>query len=507
MERLTETTAGKVAGRRVGDVDVFLGIPYAAPPVGALRLRPPAPVQPWPDVRDCTAYGPMPPQPTVAAIPIQLPEQDEDCLSVNVWTPSCDDGAGRPVMVWLYGGGFVGGGAAMPWTDGARLAGAGDVVVVTLNYRVGPLGFVHLAHLLGDDYADAGNLGLLDAVAALRWVRENAASFGGDPGNVTVFGESAGGVMAALLLVNEEARGLFHRVVVQSAGVQTVHTVEQACRTTGRLLAELDVGEGGARRILDAPVADLMAAQLRVLRASMEEERSSPLAPRYSVPFQPVTDGRALPLSVPQGLAAADPSITVMVGWNAHEANLSGPHLHGTDVTDEQLEGRAAEMLGGAEGGRAAVAVYRAGRPGASARELLFAMEADRRVRVPAQQILEAFPGGGYAYCFDLDGTGMATETGAAHTFEIPFVFETLDSPLARMFLGEPTAEGWALAGRMRAAWAAFAATGAPAVPGLPEWPAYDRERRTVVELSARPVVREAPFDAERAVWDDVGAC
>jgi para-nitrobenzyl esterase len=239
----------------------------------------------------------------------------------------------------------------------------------------------------------------------------------------------------------------------------------------------------------------------------MEEERSSPLTPRYSVPFQPVTDGRALPLSVPQGLAVADPSITVMVGWNAHEANLSGPHLHGTDVTDEQLERRAAEMLGGAEAGRAAVAVYRAGRPGASARELLFAMETDRRVRVPAVQILDAFPGRRFAYCFDLNGTGMATETGAAHTFEIPFVFETLDSPLARMFLGQPTDEGRLLAGRMQAAWAAFAATGAPAAPGLPDWPPYDAGRRAVLELGAQPAVREAPFEPERAVWAATNTC
>ncbi|MGH2586914.1 MAG: carboxylesterase/lipase family protein, partial [Dehalococcoidia bacterium] len=219
MAPVVRTPYGQVAGEQRDGVTVFRGIPYARAPLGELRFRAPQPPEPWSDVRDATRFGPIAmqnpsPMDTIFGA-VQRPAMSEDCLSLNVWTPGLDDGR-RPVMVWIHGGAFVGGSGSTPWYDGTAFASRGDVVVVTLNYRLGALGFLHLADLGGDAFAGSGNVGILDQVAALRWVRESIAAFGGDPENVTVFGQSAGARSIATMMSMPNPRGLFDKAILQS---------------------------------------------------------------------------------------------------------------------------------------------------------------------------------------------------------------------------------------------------------------------------------------------------
>jgi para-nitrobenzyl esterase len=504
MERLVETTAGKVRGRRLDAVDEFLGIPYAAPPVGPLRFRAPQPREPWPGTLDCTAFGPIPPQaaggPVDPVMSVGSRPQSEDCLSLNVWTPASDD-ARRPVMLWLYGGGFSAGCSGAPWMHGAALAARGDVVVVSCNYRLGALGFLHLEPFLGPEYAGSGAAGLLDAVAALEWIRDNAASFGGDPDRVTIFGESAGAVAAALVSAMPAARGLFRRVGVQSGGAHTVHTPDAAAAVTGLLLEELGLGPAEAAGLVEAPLEDLLAAQFRTV-ARAGAGYGDPAHPPMGLPFQPVGDGAALPADVFGAIAAGPPDVELLVGANRDEFNLIGPWVMATEMADDELAARAAGVFGGESAGRRALDVYRAARPGASARELFFALESDRGFRIPATWLAEAHPGPVHAYLLTLEGTGMGTVMGAAHSLDIPFVFDNLDAPGVEAMLGAVTPAGRELAARMSGAWAAFAATGAPSAPGLPDWPVYEPATRQVMALGAAPEVVADPDGAARALYD-----
>src|SRR5437763_5992437 len=308
---IVETTAGSVEGLVEDGLQVFRGIPYAQPPLGELRLRGPIAVEPWTGVRPAHTFGCWAPQaPPVTTLSGEMPgAQAEDCLALNVWTPSTD--GARPVMVWIHGGGFVNGSGASSLYGGSRLAARGDVVVVTVNYRLGVLGF--LAHRdLADEACGgaAGNWGLLDQVAALRWVRENIAAFGGDPGNVTIFGESAGGMSVADLLVMPSARGLFRRAIVQS-GPPNATTIERAEEVTAKLVAELGVASPAALR--DVPTQAILDAQAVVVA----ERRAAGL------PLVPGVDGVSIPTPPMQALAdGAATGVDVMIGTNRDEAKM-----------------------------------------------------------------------------------------------------------------------------------------------------------------------------------------
>ncbi len=326
MNGVVSVAQGRLRGVRRGDLWSFSGIPYARPPVGELRWRPPQAPEPWDGTRDAAAFGPIAPQPqaavgiTSASDPASSEPQSEDCLSLNVWTSALPDEAapapGRPVMVWIHGGGFTSGSGSVFLYRGGRLVRRGDVVVVTLNYRLGALGFLGHRGLAGPDGA-VGNWGLRDQVAALTWVRDNIAAFGGDPHNVTVFGESAGGFSVSTLLGTPSASGLFRRAVVQSGGVQ-VHTVAEAERSADRLVAVLGLASCDRASLLRVPAEELVAA-------TEELGRRRPDPGLVPLPHLPVVDGVFLPAHPLAAVATgAAVGIDLLIGTNRDELTLFG---------------------------------------------------------------------------------------------------------------------------------------------------------------------------------------
>jgi para-nitrobenzyl esterase len=510
MERVTvETDYGSVSGSREDDLVVFRGMPYARPPVGPLRFRPPAPPERWSKVRDATGCGPLsiqPPPNVVNAIPGDPLEQSEDCLHLNLWTPGCDEGR-RPVMVWFHGGGFTSGSASSALYAGHHLARNG-VVLVSAGYRLGALGW--LAHpCLGDPERPEegfGNWGLRDQVAALEWVQAHAARFGGDPANVTVFGESAGGMsVAALLGTTAPRRGLFHKAVVQSGAAIALGS-GSATLVAEELAAELGL-ESLSREVLEAvPPEEILAAQIR-------------LGPKYEVlglPFQPVIDGGLLP-DHPAALieAGSAAGVSVVIGTNRDEWRfwtVSNAEL--ANVSDERLTELVARTIhhAGLDASLDAaetLGIYREARLGrgepASPPELHTALSSDWVFRVPSMR-LAGSKGAGFervfAYLFDWESPFAGGILGSCHALELPFVFGSLENPSIAAFAGRGE-EADRLSQTMRSAWTAFAAAGDPSSPASGPWPEYETMSRSTKRFGRVVDVVQAPMETERAWLDE----
>ncbi len=401
-------------------------------------------------------------------------------------------------MVWIHGGAFVTGTGSMVWYDGNRLAGRG-VVVVTINYRLGALGFLHLDGIL-EGAAGTGNLGVADQVAALGWVRDNIAAFGGDPHNVTVFGESAGAMSIATLLATPSASGLFHRAIMQSGAANFVAEADAADATARKFLAEAGVDPAdGMAALRQVPACELLAAQERV---------SASLSFDDGLAFTPVVDGVVVPEPPASVIAAGGAaSIDVVIGTTTEELKmflLLEPELAAMDEaalvarTDETFVPR------GHPPGQA-LATYRRRLPTGSTQELLSAVATDHTFRVPAIELAQSQAAHNprtYMYLFAHRSPAFGGLLGACHALEIPFVWDNLHRPGAAMFAGDPTPDLEALAAAMADAWVAFASHGTPSAAGLPDWPAYDAERRATLwfEPGANRVVGD-PWGDERRLW------
>ena len=487
-----ETRDGAVRGEARDGIVRFLGIPYAAPPVGERRWTAPEPPQPWEGVREATAFGAMAPQARGGAaqfLPSHVP-MDEDCLSLNVWAPAEFGDRPRPVMVWFHGGGYRQGGTASPLYDGEALARRGDVVVVTANYRLGALGFLTHPSLRAGDGEPAGNWGLLDLIESLRWVQANAAAFGGDPGNVTIFGESAGAGCVAVLLAARPAAGLFHKAVVQS-GAGTAVSMDRATDTAARLVEAAGVDSLAALR--DLPADDIVAAQTKVDGGRAGAMTFLPAIDGY------LFDGRPLD-AIAAGSAAGIP---VIVGTNRDEWKLWAPmDPRSRDLDEDGLRRRLdRRMTGGVDEVIGAVREARATRGEPTApNDLWFAIESERFFRVPAIELADALTERSptYVYLFTWESPAMKGWLGACHGLEIAFVFGTQGRSELALFTGSgPEAD--ALAEKMMDAWVAFARTGDPSCDAVGTWPRYGPDRPTMV-LNAEHELVHAPFDDERAV-------
>jgi para-nitrobenzyl esterase len=510
MGLIVETGCGRIEGVEEGGVEVFRGIPYAASTAGAGRWRPPAPREPWSGVREARRPGPMAPQ-APGLISKLLGDSglamDEDCLSLDVWTPSAD-AARRPVLVWIHGGSFNTGSGSLAVYDGGVLARRGDVVVVTLNYRLGALGFLPLPELAREEGGAPGNFGLLDQIAALEWVRDNIAAFGGDPDQVTLFGQSAGAMCAATLVGTPRARGLFQRVILQSGAAQNVHAPETAERVSAAFLAELGVGAGDVATLRALPVGALLEAQGRTLERLRREIGE--------VAFQPSVDGALLPEQPLEAVrAGAAAGIPLLIGTTRDEWKFYGlGDPKAAQLDEEGLLRRFRRGLPGVDASGTSLAervvetyrAARAGREGVAPTDLWFAIQTDRWFRHAAMRLAElhaAHEPATWAYLFTWDSPGLDGRLGACHALDIPFVFGAAGHPSLRWLIGDDPGAG-ILAERVQDAWLAFAHHGEPGHPGLPQWPVYDGGRRATMLLGDSCAVAEAPHEAERSFWDQI---
>ncbi|HEV3366951.1 MAG TPA: carboxylesterase family protein [Acidimicrobiales bacterium] len=512
MDGVVEVQGGRVRGVRRRGLWSYSGIPYAASPEGPGRWRPPAPPEPWTGIRDCKSFGPIAPQsPGVLEMSLggEPEEHSEDCLSLNVWTPGLEGGR-RPVMVWVHGGSFVSGSGAGSLYRGGMLAREGDVVVVTFNYRLGMLGF--LAHpaledegqtwLHDDEWSGFGNWGLADQVAVLRWVRDHIAGFGGDPGNVTLFGESAGGMSVAALLAVPAARGLFHRAVVES-GPPNVHSAEQASKRAEELVDHLGVPM--TREALErVPVEELVRAA-----ADLGLQATRDLS---GLLVMPVVDGGLL--SAPPDVEVASGSasgVPLLVGTTRDEAGFfaaGNPKLSTLD--DEGLRRWVMRFVPEPDATDTLIAAVREARLGrgeaATPRDLWVAISTDALFRMPTVRLADAHaaaadPGvGTYCYLFTWESPAFGGVLGSCHALEIPFVFGSVHNPGVQGFSGGGE-EAFALSAAMRRAWVAFARSGAPQ-----GWPAWDPESRPTKVFGPWPGSAGMAHEVERPRDEELGA-
>jgi para-nitrobenzyl esterase len=472
---IVSTTAGKLRGILVNNVYAFKGIPYGESTEGAGRFLPPTPAKQWTGVRAATELGHRSPHgpstliPEVAAMDRGEPS-GEDCLVLNVWTPGLGGAGKRPVMVYLHGGGYVTGSGGFIMYDGTNLARKHDVVLITLNHRLNVFGYLYLAELGGEKYANAGNVGMLDLVAALEWVRNNIAAFGGDPGNVTIFGQSGGAMKISALMAMPAAKGLFHRAIVESGSQVKGIPRGEATLWAEQFLQKLGLNAGQIDQLQKMPASQLLAA--------MGSVPGNPLPA-----LGPVVDGRTLPAN-PFDPAAPRISANVPLLTGTVETEVAFFRNQGLDsIDDATLRAHVKQILraNDAEANRL-IAVYRKGRPGISNIDLELILSSDVTFRsgvvTQAEQKAAQNAAPVYMYYFTWRSPVRRGKLKSFHTLELPFVFDNVDLDEAMTGTG---ADRHLLADRMSSAWVAFARSGNPNHKGLPDWPAFHMAKRATM--------------------------
>jgi para-nitrobenzyl esterase len=475
-----ETTCGRVEGRDLGRVRVWRGVPFAAPPTGPRRFELPAPPVPWTGVRPAFEPGPAPLQSPAAPLGVSVPGMtpaavSEDCLTLDVWAPV--DAAGAAVMVWVPGGAFVIGAGSLPTYDGARVAAEGGVVVVAVNYRLGILGF----SAFPDGHP---NLGLVDICAALAWLQENVAAFGGDPDRVTVFGESAGGGAISHLLATRLARGLFRRAIVQSGATGFTQTLDQARRATER------VAQAGDLRTM-APDA-VLAAQGEALAALVPE--------MGAMPFHPCVDHGIVKRTPLEALTAGDAAdVELLIGTTAHEMRLYVDVRE--PLTRDDVRRRLVREVGSEAGADVLLAAYEdAGSP--SPAHTWSDVRTDADLTLWAERLAAAqsvHQPRTYRYVFTWEAAAEGGRLGAHHAVDLPFTFGTFDVDGWGEFVGAgPDAER--VGAELRAAWTAFARDGGPG----PDWAPYDTAKRATRVIGRESTTVADPRGGIRGAWATV---
>ena len=500
METVIHTPLGALRGVEHNGCLAFRGVRYAEAPTGEWRFRPPRPAASWQGVRDAAEFAPSAPQPvmTVPGAPLQLPVEntDEDCLFLNIYTPGAD-GERRPVLFWIHGGGYVGGSGRA--YDGAVFTREHDVVVVSINYRLGALGFLHLGHL-EEGLESSVNNGILDQICALEWTRDNIAAFGGNPDNVTIFGESAGGTSTAMLLGCPRAEGLFHKAVVHSPHVDLLPVGEGHVAFANRCIERL----GGNPE--KNGMATLRGAELDALEQLFLPDPEQGFAPSLAtrrpdnVSFSPAIDGALIPAPIAETIAARG-AVPFMGGGCRHEGTLFAPMILGPGEFSEAQ----AKALFEAEGcnGERALAAYERFAPGASPRAKLTYAMTDTMFRNSMVRIVDAAAKAGspcwsWMCAWETD----LQDLRSTHAIELMFLWDWMSNaemPAMRAFAG--TGAPAHLGRAMRAYWANFARDGAPSAAGEPVWTPYDAGSRPVLVLDAERRMEHGLDDEVRALW------
>lgn len=493
---VAETTAGKVRGVRQDKVYAFQGVPYGASTEGAGRFLPPAKPRAWSGVREALELGPASPQTPSNLIPesmAQQPKSDasgtEDCLHLNVWTTGLS--GKRPVMVWYHGGGYSAGSANWAMYNGANLAAKQDVVVVTVNHRLNVFGYLYLAELGGEKYAASSNVGMLDLVASLEWVRDNIAAFGGDPANVTIFGQSGGGGKVSTLLAMPAAQGLFHRAIAMSGSNLRGVPRDRATEGAAAFMAKLGLKPKQVDELQKLPQAQLLQAMRGV----------------SGLTLSPVVDGRTLPEgpfdpaapSVSAGVPFLIGSTETEITWNNNVKfdPLDDAALHSRLAESLRIDTAAADRL---------ISVYRKGRPQASNLDLFFIISTDTsnfRTGTDTEAERKAALGKApvYKYYFQWYSPVRDGKLRSYHTLDIPFVFENVDIAQSMVGAGQ---ERYALADKMSGAWAAFARSGNPNHKGLPKWEPFQETQRATMIFNNECKAANDPYRDERLARKDL---
>lgn len=510
-----QTVYGKVKGARIEGVNLFKGIPYAGKVSGDRRFRRPAPLQAWTGVKDALDFGPPSIQPPRRGEPAPA----EDCLFLNVWTPA-NDHKKRPVMFYSHGGGFVIGSGASRGQDGSNLARNFDVVVVETNHRLGLLGFMYLGAIAGEDYAESGNMGMLDITAGLKWVKENITEFGGDPDNVMIFGESGGGAKTSCLYAMPEASPYFNKASIESGPGVRMSSLEMAAATTEMVLKELNIPKDNWRRLLDVPAMELHAIQSKLpFVPPFLEKRAGRITEPRAGGFGPVVDGLVLPK---HPFDPTTPTISknkpLMVGWNEDEYTFFAWERRETEPFSMDFDGLYArlEPQFGTDT-QTIIDTYRKARPEATAPDIYVAVNSIVMMGLGSIEIAEkkAIENGAPAYLYnfayksDMKIPGTDYEMGTPHAMDISFKFNNEVPPKsgeqARMGFGGSRPERFEASRKMAELWTTFARTGKPAAKDVPDWPAFSLNERPTMKIDEHCEVINNRYSEELNMWRATG--
>jgi len=510
LASIVSTRHGKLRGETTRSGERFTGIQFAQAPIGSLRFQAPKPPTPWSGLKEATSFGPAAPQigPVNRVIRGIIgaagSRQSQDCLYLNVWTPRCDNER-RPVLVWIHGGAFILGSGSTSLYNGGRLSKHSDVVVVTINYRLGALGFLNWQAIYDGEDRPPANLGTRDQIAALEWVRDNIDAFGGDPENVTVFGESAGAMSIGTLLGVPSARTLFHKAILQSGAAHNISTEPKAARVAEYFIEALELRNPTPEKLRDLPVTRLMQAQARTtLTIGLDDGMMAwqPCVDEDLIPEQPLT-------AIDRGDAA---DIPILIGTNRDEFKLF-TFADRNRMDDEEFvkrvrriarragadEDRITERLMGTYGTKTGDRD-----PGANQRWVT--LQSDRIFHYPATRLADAqseHQPNTYTYLFEWRLPLLGRALGACHGLEIPFVFGSLREGVMRAGLIADRTAG-PLSDSMQQAWSSFARTGQPKMSSLSEWPAFERQKRYTVSLGAGRSVLRDPHEGAREFWEQL---